>query len=173
MPPGPHVLSVTANGKKPLSQEVVLPRGKPYRFQPKLESSGQRVVALSILGVGAVGVVTGVVFGALSLAQESHAKTIEEDRAAGNIDADRLAAHNRAIDRRDSFRNVSIITLSAGAAFAAGGALLYFLDRPTVNVLPPRSLEPTPGPKPPPPIDLTASPLIGPGLWGGSMTATF
>src|SRR5207248_108886 len=26
LPPGPHVLSVTANGKKPLSQEVSLPR---------------------------------------------------------------------------------------------------------------------------------------------------
>lgn len=171
--PGPHVLSVAANGKKPLSQDVVLPRGKPFRFEPKLESSGQRVVALSMLGAGAVGVVTGVVFGALSLGQESRAKNIEEDRAAGNIDAGRLEAHNRAIDRRDAFRNVSVVTLSVGAALAAGGALLYFLDRPTVNVLPPRSVEPAPGPRPSQPVDITASPLVGPGMWGGSMTATF
>lgn len=171
--PGPHVLSVAANGKKPLSQDVVLPRGKPFRFEPKLESSGQRVVALSMLGAGAVGVVTGVVFGALSLGQESRAKNIEEDRAAGNIDAGRLEAHNRAIDRRDAFRNVSVVTLSVGAALAAGGALLYFLDRPTVNVLPPRSVEPAPGPRPSQPVDITASPLVGPGIWGGSMTATF
>src|SRR4051794_4119083 len=40
LPPGPHVLSVAANGKKPISQEVVLPRGKPFRFEPKLEASG-------------------------------------------------------------------------------------------------------------------------------------
>ncbi len=28
------------NGKKPLSQEVNLPRGKPFRFEPRLEASG-------------------------------------------------------------------------------------------------------------------------------------
>jgi hypothetical protein len=173
IPPGPHVLGVAANGKKPFSQEVTLPRGRPFRFEPRLESSGQRVVALSMLGLGAANVLTGLVFGGLALGQEGRAQDIDEARADGNIDADRLAAHNRAIERRDSFRNVSVITLSAGALLAAGGALLYLLDRPTVSVVPPRSVEPTPGPKPSQPTDLTASPLLGPGMWGGSMTATF
>ncbi|MDB4997512.1 MAG: TonB-dependent receptor [Myxococcaceae bacterium] len=173
LPPGPHVLSVAANGKKPLSQEVSLPRGKPFRFEPKLEASGQRVVAVSMLGVGAVSIATGVVFGVLSLGQESSAKSIASDRATGNIGADQLDSYNSAIDRRDAFRTVSIVTLAAGGALAVGGGLLYLFDRPTVSVLPPRGMEPTPAPKPNQPTDLTASPMLGPGIWGASMSARF
>lgn len=173
IPPGPHVLSVVANGKKPLSQEVTLPRGKPFRFAPKLETSGQRLVATSMLGVGAVSIVSGAVFGVLSLGQESRARDIADARASGNIDADQLSSYNAAVDRRDAFRTVSIVTLSAGGALALGGALLYVFDRPAVNVLPPRSVEPTPAPRTDQPTDLTASPMVGPGLWGASMSARF
>jgi hypothetical protein len=173
VPPGPHVISVAANGKKPLSAEVVLPRGKPYRFEPKLETSGQRVVAFTMLGVGAAGIVTGAVFGVLSLGQESKAQNILDDSASGNISADRLESYNRSIDRRDAFRTVSIVGLGAGAAFAAGGALLYLLDRPTISVLPPRSVEPSPAPRTNQPTDLKASPIVGPGIWGASMSARF
>ena len=173
IPPGPHVLSVAANGKKPLSQEVVLPRGKPFRFEPKLEASGQRIVSLTMLGASAAGIVTGAVFGILSLGQESRAKNTQADLGNGNISAERLATYNLSIDRRDAFRNVSVVAFSASAALGAGGALLYFLDHPTISVLPPRSVEPTPPPRTNQPLDLTASPLVGPGLWGGSVTATF
>jgi len=171
--PGPHVISVAANGKRPLSVDVDLPRGKPYRFEPKLETSGQRVVAFTMLGVGAVGIVTGAVFGVLSLGQESHAKNILDDSASANITADQLQSYNRSIDRRDSFRTASIVGLGAGAGFAAGGALLYFLDRPTISVVPPRAVEPSPAPRTNQPTDLTASPIVGPGIWGASMSARF
>jgi hypothetical protein len=173
LPPGAHVLSVAANGKKPLSQEVSLPRGKAFRFEPKLEASGQRVVAMSMLGVGAVSLVTSVVFGALSLGQESRAKNIADQWATGNIGSDQLDSYNGADDRRDAFRTVSIVTLAAGGAFALGGGLLYVFDRPTVSVLPPSRVEPAPAPKPIQPTDLTASPLLGPGIWGASMSARF
>lgn len=173
VPPGPHVINVAANGKKPLSTDVVLPRGKPFRFEPKLETSGQRVVAVTMFGIGAAGIVTGVVFGALSLGQESKAQNVLDQQAKENISADQLEQYNRAIDRRDSYRTVSIVGLGAGAAFAAGGALLYFLDRPTITVVPPRSVEPTPAPRTNQPTDLTASPMIGPGMWGASMSARF
>jgi hypothetical protein len=120
-----------------------------------------------------VGIVTGAVFGVLSLGQEGHAKNILDDRAAGNITADQLQSYNNSIDRRDSYRTVSIVGFGAGAAFAAGGALLYFMDRPTITVVPPRSVEPTPAPRTNQPTDLTASPIVGPGIWGASMSARF
>lgn len=170
--PGPHVITVAANGKKPLSLEVVLPRGKPYRLEPKLETSGQRVVAWSMLGVGTAGIIAGAVFTGLAIAQEDRVQNIDDQRATGNIDDEQLHSHNRAIDRRDAFRNTAIVTLSAGAVIALGGALLYVFDRPTVNVLPPRSVEPTQTPRSQP-IDITASPTLGPGMWGGALTAKF
>ncbi len=171
--PGPHVISVSRNGKKALSVDVDLPRGRPYRFEPKLEMSPQRVVAYSLLGVGAAGIVTGAVFGGLSLGQEGHAKNILDDTTSRNITADQLQSYNNSIDRRDSYRTVAIVSLGAGAAFAAGGALLFFIDRPTISVVPPRSVEPSPSPRTNQPTDLTASPIVGPGVWGASMSARF
>ena len=173
VPPGAHVISIVANGMRPFSQEVVLPRGKPYRFEPRLETSGQRVVAYSMLGVGAAGIVAGAVFGILSLTQEGHAKDILDARAAGNIGGKELDSYNSAVDRRDAFRTVSIVTLAAGGALALGGGLLYVFDRPAVTVLPPSRVEPAPEPKPVQLTDLTASPMLGPGIWGAAMSARF
>lgn len=104
-----------------------------------------------------------------SYAQDTQPRTkafhLTPGLAAGNVDPERLDldANNRAIENRDSFRTVSIVTLSAGAALLAGGALLYLFDRPGVTVLPPRSVEPSTTPRTVQPIDLTASPMLGPG----------
>jgi len=172
IPPGPHVISVSANGKRAYSADVVLPRGKPYRFEPRLETSGQRVVAYSMLGVGGAAIVTGAVFGVLALGQEGRVSDIDEERAQGNISKGQLDDYNGAIDRRDSFRDISIVTMSAGAAVALGGAFLYLLDKPPVAVVPPRTEEPSP-PRRDTPIDVTAFPMLGPGGWGGGVLARF
>jgi len=174
VPPGPHVLSVSMSGKRAYSQDVVLPRGKPFRFDPKLATSGQRVIAYSVLGVSAATLITGGVFGIMALGQEGRATGIADDRAEGNISADRLESYNRSIERRDDFRTVAIATLSAGGALGLIGGILYFVDRPAINVVPPRSVEPTPTPRrPDAPIDVTAYPVVGPGTWGGGLTARF
>lgn len=171
--PGPHVISVAVVGKRPFSQEVTLAHGKPLRIEPKLETSTQRIVAWSFLGAGAATIVTGGVFGILALGQESRANDIAAAREVGNIEGDRLLAYNRSIERRDDFRTVSIITMSVGAAVALGGAFLFFVDKPNIPLLPPRSVEPAPRPKDTP-IDITASPIMGPGgTWGGALTGTF
>jgi hypothetical protein len=174
VPSGVHVVSVAVNGKKAWSQEVTLQRGKPFRVEPKLEASGQRIVALSMLGVGAAGIVTGGVFGVLSLVQEDRAQEIEDARAKENISQERLDAHNRAIDRRDAFRTVSIVSLSAGAVLATTGAVLYLFDRPAINVVPPRSVEPGPAPRPPgQPLDVAAAPVVGPDVVGAMLVGRF
>ncbi len=173
VPPGPHVLSVSANGRKPFSQDVVLERGKPFRFEPKLETSPQRVVSYGLLGGGAVGLVGGAIFGILALGQESRAKDIASQRASGNISADRLDAYNRSIDQRDAYRTVSIIGLSAGATLAAGGVLLWVFDKPAIAVVPPRSVEPTPAPRGPQNGDIGAYPLLGPGFAGAGLGGHF
>ena len=172
VPPGPHVLSVSANGRKAYSREVTLERGKPFRFEPELETSGQRVVALTMLGAGAVGLVAGGAFGLAALGREGAAEDIAERRARENITAGDLDAYNRAIDGRDAFRTASIVSLSAGAALALGGAALYVFDRPSIPVLPPRSTEPKPQPSEPT-MEIGAYPVLGPGTWGGGLGVTF
>ena len=100
-------------------------------------------------------------------------RTFSTTARRGTSTADQLQTYNRSIDKRDAFRTASIVGLGAGAAFAAGGALLYLFDRPTISVVPPRSVEPTPAPRTLQPTDLTASPFVGPGIWGASMSARF
>lgn len=172
VPPGPHVLSVSTNGKKAYSREVTLERGKPFRFAPELETSGQRVVALTMLGAGAVGLLAGGAFGLAALGREGAAEDIAERRARENISAGDLEAYNRAIDDRDAFRTASVVSLSAGAALALGGAALYLFDRPSIPVLPPRSTEPKPQPTEPT-MEIGAYPVLGPGTWGGGFVARF
>jgi hypothetical protein len=168
VPSGAHVLSIAVNGKKAFSQEVTLERGKPFRFEPRLETSGQRLVAWGMLGAGAVGIVGGVVFGALALGQESRAKDIDAERQTGNISSSRNDTYNRSIDQRDTYRTISIVGLSAGAALAAGGALLFFFDKPPIAVIPPRNVEPTPQPRGPHNSDvgMIVYPIVGPGVAG-------
>lgn len=174
IPPGLHIVSVSANGKRLWSQELALERGKKVRVEPRFETSGQRVVAWSLLGVGVASFVTGGVFAGLALAQEGRASTVEDARATGNIDAGQLQKHNDAIARRDDFRTVSIVGLSAGVLLAAGGVALFVFDRPTVNVVPPRATEPTPPREPKgTSFEVGAAPILGPGLAGGALIGTF
>ncbi len=174
VPPGTHVISVSALGKKRFSQEVTLPRGKPFRFQPILETSGQRIGAWALVTVGAASMITGVVFAIIALGQESRANDILAERQSGNITTDRLETYNRSIGRRDDFRHVATATWFGGSAVVVGGTLLWFLDKPVIHVVPPpKSVEPT-RPQKETPIDVTASPIVGPGgSWGGTITATF
>ncbi len=172
--PGTHVLSVVANGKKPFSQEVVLQRGKPFVVEPHMETSGQRVVAWTMLVGGGVGLVGGAVFGLAAIGRENRAQEIERAQAERNITAEELDEHNRAIDRRDAFRTTAIVSASIGGALAAGGLLLYLFDKPSVAVLPPRSVEPGPAPtKKPGELEITAQPMLGPGVYGGGATVRF
>lgn len=172
--PGTHVLSIVANGKKPFSQEVTLGRGKPFRLEPHVETSGQRVVAWTMLVAGGVGLVGGAAFGIAAVSRENRAQEIEQARTQRNITPDELDDHNRAIDRRDTFRTTAIVSTSIGAALAAGGLLLYLFDKPSVAVLPPRSVEPGPAPtKKPGELEITAQPMLGPGMYGGGAIVRF
>lgn len=171
IPPGLHVVSVSANGKRLWSQELALERGKKVRVDPRLEASGQRVVAWTLLGVGGASLVAGGIFAGLALGEEGKATSIDDARANGNIDGGDLRRHNDAIARRDDFRTVSIVTLTAGVALAAGGAALFLFDRPTVNVVPPRATEPTPPPKAS--FEVGAAPVLAPGVAGGALIGRF
>lgn len=173
VPPGIRVLSIARNGKKPYSQEVTLVRGRPFRFEPRLETSGQRVVASTMfLGAGASAIVCGVT-ALVAVGKESSAKDIDEARRAGTITTQDLDRYNALIDDRDGLATASLVSGAIGAGLLVGGALLYVFDKPNVAVLPPRSVEPTPAPKKPDSLEMGAAPLLGPGLVGAAFSARF
>lgn len=173
VPPGIHVLSLSANGKRAFSQEVVLERGKPFKIEPRPETSGQRVVAWTMLVGGGIGLLGGAFFGLAAVNREDRVQEIDQIKDERNITSAELDEHNRAIDRRDTFRTTAIVSTAVGGALAAGGLLLYLFDKPNVAVLPPRSVEPGPSPKKPGELEITAQPLLGPGIYGGGATIRF
>lgn len=173
VPSGAHVIAVAANGKRAFSQDVVLTRASNVRIEPRLETSGQRIASVSMLGVGAASLVAGAIFGIGSLNAEGSAEDIESKRARGNISADDLDKHNSAVDRRDDFRTISLVGLSVGGALVVGGALLYLFDKPSISMVPPRSHESTPAPRPKDGMELGAYPIVGPTVAGAGFGARF
>lgn len=171
VPSGTHVIGIVTNGKKPYSQEVTLARATPLHLEPRLETSGQRVVSWVLLAAGGAAIVTGGVSAVAALVSESDAKDIEAARQERTISADELRRHNELIENRDTFRTAAIVTASVGAAFAAAGLLLYAFDKPSVAALPPRKVEPEP--KKREPMEMEAAPVAGPGMVGGAVTARF
>jgi hypothetical protein len=173
VPPGPHIVSVAVNGRKAFSQEVTLQRGKPFNVKPHLEVSGQRTLAWAMIVGGGAGLLVGGLGALVAVRQENKAQDIDSQRQTGNIDAASLEAHNDAITRRDGWRTASIVGASLGGALLAGGVALYLFDRPTVAVVPPRSVEPTPQPKKPDALDIATAPILGPGALGWGVTGRF
>jgi hypothetical protein len=172
---GGHVIAVSKNGKKPWSQEVLLERGKPFKVEPKLATSGQRVIAYSMLVTGGASLLLGGLFGLGAAGAEQRVQDLEAKRSKENLTPEELADHNRSIDQRDDARTAGIVFASVGAAATLGGVLFYVFDKPPVALLPPRSVEP--GPKPETPLDVTATlrpyPLLGPGVYGAGLSARF
>lgn len=175
VPAGVHVISVVKNGRKPFSQEVQLERGKPFVFAPKLETSGQRVVAFSLLGTGGLGLFIGAFYGLAAAGAENRVQRIDEERTRRPITTNELEDHNRDIDRRDDWRTAAIISTAVGGTLALGGLALFIFDKPNVAVLPPRSVEPG-DKKKEMPIEVTgvrAFPLLGGDVMGAGFSAKF
>lgn len=179
VPAGVRVISVVKNGRKPASVEVGLERGKPFRWEPKLETSGQRLLAWTMIGVGGTSLLLGGLSALGALGAQNDARDIEERRSRENIAADDVREHERLVNQRDDARTAAIVFSSVGAAVLGGGALLYLFDTPPVAVLPPRSVEPG-APKPKEPLELGSSlsglrpfPLLGPSTVGAGVVTTF
>jgi hypothetical protein len=81
-----------------------------------------------------------------------------------NINADRASEHDRALGRRDDFRQLAWISLGISAGIAATGLVLYVVDPPQVAFSPLDHVEP-PRPRPHP-LNLSLAPVIGPGFAG-------
>jgi hypothetical protein len=106
------------------------------------------------------------------LDKQSTAQGIRDDLAIGNQPPQALADYEDARKDRDRYRTFAAIGLGAGAVLGVTGLLLYTLDRPTPPV---REAKDDGGPKPDakPQLEMRATPLLGPGLWGVGASVVF
>jgi hypothetical protein len=132
--PGKRYITVTRGGRRPFARELVLEPGATVEVKAPLRSTDQRRIAKFVLVgsfvlLGATATTTTLAFVADSKASGAAGDGIDD-----GSDAD---YYNRWRDRRNTFRNASIIL--GGATLLAGAAAfgLYVFDNPQAEAAPP------------------------------------
>ncbi len=173
--PGSHFLSVTQNGSEAYARELELGRDERLSVSADLAMSDQRVAALSLLGVGAAGLVNAGVFGALALSEQADADEIRQWQQEENITADDRDAYLEARAARDDYRTVTWISLAAGGALCTLGTILFVFDEPRItapSVRRERKVEDT-LPKEEQSMEVGFVPVLSPTTGGASVVGRF
>ncbi len=151
--PGDHELDVDAPGKVPQRRTVRVSKGQEASATFELEDRGARmrrrstgkIATLAAVGLGAVGVVTGVM--AIRAADDARDAWITETTRPSSVPLSESGAvrpvHTRAEveDMADRSRRYALISnISYGAAAVALGVGVYFLARSSDERPPPRTV---------------------------------
>ena len=177
--PGHHSLRVTRGGHEELTREIDIGRGGTETFDARLPLTKQRKVSYGLIGAGAAATGAGVVFGILTLGQQAVATGIKSDIDQGKVSCPgtscpKFDQFNAAVNARDQLRIGTGVLLGGGLATAATGFLLYLFDEPQLRSL----ARPDEAPAPAPflretNLEVSAAPVVGPGLAGAALTLRF
>ncbi len=174
---GTHLIVIARNGYKAYTRELTVERGQSAAVPVSFERSGQRVVSYLFLGAGVASLLTSGVFLGLTLSAQGQAKTIYDRGQSQNLTGLDLTNYASDVDARNTWRPVAAATLAGGLAAVAIGTILYTFDHPSVTgaASQPREKQ---GPSPSAParshdMEMSAVPLVGPGLVGASLGGRF
>ncbi|AKT37150.1 uncharacterized protein CMC5_012800 [Chondromyces crocatus] len=176
---GSRFVTVTRNGFKPFSSDLLLERGGQKQLVARLEVTQQRVLAYVLLGAGAATAGLGALLALRAAEIESEADEINTRRVSGSIQAAELNDYNALIRERNEFRIGAATTLGAAAAISGIGALLFAFDPPGMVSVPPRATRSTPPARPEPGdvgdkgVDISAAPVWAPGVFGLTVRGHF
>jgi hypothetical protein len=173
--PGAHLIAVTKRGYDGFSYSGAFTRGEIVTIPVKYERSSERVASYVFFGATGVAAITGAVFTAVSLSEQSRAQNVLTSQAKGNIQQSDISTYDSAVDARDRWRVAAEVSFGAGAALLATGAVLYFFDQPSMTS-PVQGPEQTPKASPPkatPSMEMGATPMLAPGLYGVGLIGRF
>ncbi len=133
--PGRHQLGVAQRGRTLFVRELELDRAERDQLEARLETTGQRKVALAAVVVGASASAAAVVLMALALDQQRRAREVHDELTTSDsgITLDRYRDGAQAAQRRDALRAGALATGITGLAVLATGVLLWITDRPAVG----------------------------------------
>lgn len=128
LPSGEHLVAVTLDGHEPVARTIVARRGEATKVDVALDITDQRLAADVLLGVGAVGIATGIAFGVVAVVEQRRSSSILDDAGGfANLAPSQLEDYETAIARKDDFRTVSgVVVGSAMSVFVVGGMLFVF-----------------------------------------------
>lgn len=151
--PGKHVIRATSAGHEPVTQEVSLGDGEKKDVTLEVETPTQsagsqggtgpggetkppvtkkglttlQFVGIGGMGLGAVGLVVGGVFGGMSLSKSGEAEDLFNDCNARGCTEDEKDQIGVLDDAAASRGTAAIIGLAAGAALVGGGVALFLV----------------------------------------------
>ncbi|WP_441292974.1 PEGA domain-containing protein [Sorangium sp. KYC3313] len=170
--PGKRFFVATKNGYGPFSRELSLRRGERLVIEVGLTSSFQRKMSYGLVAMGVLSAGIGVLTLASGLEEEDQAREIAEKRASQGISEEELGDYRAHLDTRDELANATVGLFGTAAAFALGGFVFYAFDTPNPPPLPART-DPAPARTGGPMLELSAAPILGPGLGGAGLVGRF
>jgi len=128
VPAGKRLITVMARGRKPISKEVDLAPGQELTLDAPLEPTAQRrAVKWVVIGAGSLALVS-LTTGIISIAADFSASDLRDKNPLTAKDED---DYERARDRRDTFRSVSLIFGAASLLTAGAAMYMYYADNPS------------------------------------------
>ncbi|AUX48747.1 hypothetical protein SOCE26_102880 [Sorangium cellulosum] len=172
--PGTRFIVAMKNGHKPFSSALSLGRGQRHVVEVALSVSVQRKVSYGLFTVGTLSAAVGALTALVSLEHQDAAREIADKRKERGISERELRDYEQELGERDDLANATSGLLSTATAFWLGGVVLYLFDTPSPPPPPlPARTEPSPSRPGGPMLELSATPILGPGLGGVGLTGRF
>lgn len=175
---GRHLVVVTKNGHKAFTQELDLKRDERRTVDVKLQNSGQRVTADSLLISAAGAAAVGIVFTGVALVEQGKANDLNDARGGTGLTVQQADDYDFYKSARNRWATVAGVAYGVSAASLLTGIVFYAFDQPVVN-LPPERLDdnPTPTKKDQTPttepLEMGMAPLAGPNVAGAMFYGRF
>lgn len=183
--PGRHVLGINKNGYRAYAHEIEIGRDEQKSLEIPLASTSQRKASYVLFGVGAASAIGGGVLAALAIHEQQLAVDFQTRQQNGNARCPNGSAnacadwvktsYTKHVSNRDDYRRDAGIALGAGVLVGAVGAALFTMDFPSLLGVMPRSRDDRPKSPAPRerPLEVSAAPLVGPGIYGAALGGSF
>lgn len=132
VPPGSHLVAVTANGRRPFVQQVELGRGQAAAVDAHLGVTAQRWTSWALFGVAGATPAAGGATLAVALDREDEAAQIEARHGREGLTVAEADRHADLEAERDTYAAWTIGLGSAAGAALITATLLWIFDEPDV-----------------------------------------
>ena len=135
LPSGRHRVSIAQNGHRVASHTIVVQRGDRQTLRVELEPTAQRTASHVMLIGGAAAVGAGIFLGVLAVQSEDAAQGFLERQELRNVSSSELVRYQADVARRDRYRLMAGVGLTAGLGLLVTGLFMHELDQPRAEEL--------------------------------------
>ncbi len=174
--PGRHFVAITRNGAYAFTRDIDVKRGEKLTLRAELPSTKQRVWSWVFFSAGALGALSGAGLALGAAEQQNQAKALLAKRDAEGLTSAEASRYEDATSQRDTLRIGSGVGFGTAVVLGGTGFLLYVFDQPTVRLPEIGRERPKHEPKTvpaAPSMEMSAVPVVGPGLFGAALGGRF